>query len=317
VIVFWIMRTLTVSSKLTGGSYTNQYALQFSAIAGSLVRWMGWLGRDFAYLLPLLVLALIWVIVRRRLPSPPFWAEATVWILAWIGLYLPWELMSGYYMMPVAVGLALLGGVLVEIGVQAWQEKQRWLRLTVGLMAVLSGLLFISGLFTFAANGRVQLAVDSANEQMAAYLAANADRNAEILLNIQYENDYRPELERRLALMGRSDLKVNTFAFQDVDPAESVYVITPLIENQPLLTVRMGVVEETQTDWNRKLEPYLAENAGQQTARFDQSFHLMMLNLPRLFCPLMPSRGFCTAEEPVLDLRPFSYGWEIYQLEKP
>ena len=116
---------------------------------------------------------------------------------------------------------------------------------------------------------------------------------------------------------GRADINLEMFD-NPITPGNNDYIVTPFVANLPLLTVRMGVLEPSQDTWNRDLGSYLYEHPGwKQVFETDHYFHLTIIDLPRLLCPLMRGRTYCVANSPVIDNRDFSYGWRIYFQEIP
>src|SRR3990170_2997042 len=101
----------------------------------------------------------------------------------------------------------------------------------------------------------------------------------------------------------------------EVAGARPSYVLEAIVENQPLLTVRMGAVEPSVREWNRQLEGFLAES-GVLVGRIERELQLYNVNFIRLLCPLMSARGLCEADEPLLDRRTFLYGWELYTVRR-
>ena len=86
-------------------------------------------------------------------------------------------------------------------------------------------------------------------------------------------------------------------------------------QNQPLQTVRMGVVEGTQQTWNSILEGYKTGQNWQLVSDVQHRFRLSVVDFARLFCPFISTRSFCATDAPLVDTRVFSYGWKIYSLK--
>jgi hypothetical protein len=239
---------------------------------------------------------------------------------AWICIYLPWNFMAEYYMLPFALGLSVFVSACILAIVQAWGERG-WKRPACAAAATLSLVLLAGSLLNNLTNARVQMTVDSADARMLAYLVAHTDPGSTIVLNIQYPNEYNYEMQTQLQqVYGRPDLKLVAF-HPDMDlsgETGSIYLVSPFLENQPLLTVRMGVIESTQIQWDANLKGFLSTRPGSQVL-FDPagSFRLSDVNYPRLFCALLPKRAFCSQPVPFLDTRSFTYGWKVYQFRKP
>jgi hypothetical protein len=239
---------------------------------------------------------------------------------AWICIYLPWTFMAEYYMLPFALGLAVFTSTCAVEIIPALSERG-WRRgLTIGIMG-LSALLLIGSMLNTLTNARVQLAIDSANTAMMNYLVKNTLPNSTVIVNIQDPNEYFDEIQYQLRLAdNRLDLQILPF-YPDINlnaMGGALYIISPFVENQPLLTVRMGVIEATQKMWDISLHDFQLSPSGSQVVfETTESFQLSDVNYPRLFCSLIKTRSFCALPVPVLDLRVFSYGWQVTKVVKP
>jgi hypothetical protein len=315
--VFFLLRKTAISGQISGGTYSGQYSFQLGQIGDSALRWAGWLARDFLWVVPLGLLAILLLILRRTLPDNTLLIDAFVWMGAWVCIYLPWNFMAEYYMLPFALGLAVFVSACIVAIVPAWR-KLGWRRWTCGAVAAVSLVLLVGTLLNSVTNARVQLAVDAANARMLAYLVHSTDPGSTIVVNIQDPNEYYYEMQTQLAQVdGRPDLKLlSLYPGMDLSgESGTVYIISPFLENQPQLTVRMGVIESTQNAWNAKLRGFLAGHPGSQVLfESSNSFWLSDVNYPRIFCSFIKTRAFCAASVPLLDIRPFTYGWTIYQL---
>jgi hypothetical protein len=91
------------------------------------------------------------------------------------------------------------------------------------------------------------------------------------------------------------------------------YLMNAIVVNQPLLTVRSGAIEVSVREWNRMLEEYVAGSAV-LVKRVERETPLNGVNFVRLLCPVLSSRGFCEADEPIVDRRVYTYGWDLYRI---
>ena len=150
-------------------------------------------------------------------------------------------------MMPFAVGAAVFGGVLMD-NVISFAQNDKAVRRWIAIAAlVLSMLLLISSQFNDLSNGRVQLALHSANADLLSFLR-NVEPNSTVLLNIQTPNEYYYKLKDYLnTYWNRPDITILPFDFQDTSSSGAHYLIAPYVVNQPLLAVRQGVVEKLKT----------------------------------------------------------------------
>jgi len=167
-------------------------------------------------------------------------------------------------------------------------------------------------------NARQQLAVDQANAEMMDYVAAGLPPAGTLIVNIQQRNEYVDEIESQLrGLPGLMEVSVEVFdpqrGLSSDAPVETLIAI-PTVTNQPLLAVRMGVVQGTQREWNETLQGAITGRA-EPTFEVERSFRLWIVDLPRLLCPLLRDRGYCREARPLFDDRVFSYGWDVYRLD--
>jgi hypothetical protein len=319
VLAFYISRAWVISLQINTGTYTQRYAFDLGQISQSLLRWGGWLVRDFIWVIPLLIVALFLIVSRRKFYSVLL-LESFLWMGAWMGIYMPWNFMAEYYMLPFAMGLAVFTPALVIEIIPALSERGWKRRLSLAALG-LSLLLLIGSSFNTLTNARVQLTVDDANSRMMTYLVRNAAPDSTVVVNFQDFTEYVSEMQTQLgSVYGRPDLKVIMFDPAEPHPESSgnIYLVTPQVTNQPLLTVRMGVIEATQKIWNENLQTFLQTHPDRHIVyQTTGGFRLTDVNYPRLLCPFIKTRAFCSTPVPLVDTRPFIYGWIIYKLERP
>lgn len=308
---FFFARAASLSVSLTGGTYTNAYAITVSTIQASLIRWAGWLMRDFLYLLPVALFLAYRLITQKPFAHTPLALDALVWMAGWMIVFLPWAYTVEYYMLPFAAGAAWLAAIGVEAMLETlsstWNGK-RW----AGISLCVALLLLLSTLPNNLTNARIQLAVDEANAHTLRTLAETLPKGARLWINIQDPNEYYEQLHTYLVdLYGRTDLQIAPFQSSRVGEVP-FYVALPFIENQPRLSVRLGVYEPTQRLWNQSLVSVLQAPTTQSVVHQERAFHLLNLNVPRLLCFALPSLNYCTYPEPLLDMRRFAYGWDVY-----
>ena len=254
---------------LTGGTYSGNFEWNLARYGDSAIRWSGWLVRDFAWLAPLFLVPFL-DFINRRLQHRRLLVGAAIWTAAWILIYLPWEFTVEYYMLPVAIGVSIIGGNALETTVTRIREKRRpafaWLSLG------LASILWLTTLPNNYSNARQQLAVDASNARMLEYLAAQEADVLDVIVNIQQENEYVYEI--RTFLQDVRDL--NETSVEIFNPGEGLsatplLVASPFVYQQPLLAVRMGVVENTQIEWNRSLAAALGSQA-EAVFEWEESF---------------------------------------------
>jgi len=318
--LFFLFRKFAISAQISGGTYSGQYSIRLDQLGVSALRWAGWLVRDFVWVVPLVVLAMIVFISQRRLKGRYLLIDAFVWMGAWICVYLPWTFMAEYYILPFALGLAVFVSVCVVETVNTLQERG-WMKWTSVALFSSSLMLLVGVLLNNLTNARVQLAVDQVDADMIAYLVQNTEPGSVVLVNIQDPNEYFVEMQTQLGeVYGRSDLKVEVFSpgMTLAEDVPNMYIVSPFVVNQPLLTVRMGIIQETQQMWTTSLQEFLQANPGWLIAfESANNFRLTDINYPRIFCPFVKTRAFCATPAPLVDTREFEYGWTVYKSIRP
>jgi hypothetical protein len=200
--------------------------------------------------------------------------------------------------------------MLLHFAWRTYQKSSITRRIIVGATFGITALLWLASLANYWTDARIQMAVDTANQQMLDEMQ-DLPTGASVLVNIQYPNEYTVELDLLLRqVRGRADIVLETFNPSKQQIAD--YYLTPFVHNRPLLTVRMGVSEPDLNNWISSLQNKIGET-NQPVMQVEQKFPLMMFDLPRLFCPLIPSLNFCSSANPVVDTRTFAYGWKLYQ----
>ncbi len=308
---FWVAVRFIVFQSLfpPSGGYGSGYDFAVSRFIDSAIRYTGWLLYFFPYLLPAGLLYLVASIGASGQDGRV--ADAAMWMAGWVAVYLPWKFAVGYYLLPFAVGAV----GFAALGIDHWgaiREKLdpplRWLGQALCLSVVILWLLTLPTSYSLA---RVQLAVDKSNAGFLERLS-QLPVEATVLVNIQVPNEYTDKMPSYLAeVYGRQDLRIEV-AGDEIGEGDT-YLARPLVENQPRLTVRLGVVEETQDLWNAEIEPVLDGRAALLFSNVTGA-RLLSVNFPRTLCWLIPRRAYCRIHEPLLDTRFFRYGWELYRL---
>jgi hypothetical protein len=313
--IYLLARYIFFSSKIIGGGQSSSFSFEGSQILSGLVRWGGWLLRDFTWLAPMSLVVLAWCLIKKRGPKSRLWIFAGVWMFAWLGLYIPWYFGAEYYLLPFAAGVAVFSGVLlVEILELLREPGLAWKAagyITLGLTC----LLMLLTLANSATDASVQLAQDAANSRVMEFVAENAPQGSTVLVNIQVANEYIEQMEFLLNYMyGRTDLQFDDYQAQDLSVLAvqypAVYVLVAEMQNQPKLTVRMGFIEDSLNIWNSKLLPKLDSWKKAFQVRRDPS--LLIVDFPRLLCPVISRESYCSADGRLVDYENFHYGWTVY-----
>ena len=131
-------------------------------------------------------------------------------------------------------------------------------------------------------------------------------------------NEYVENISRFLKnIDGRQDINyqnIDSTTLETLGEYQNGILLMPYISNQPRLTVRAGVEEEFTMGWNAHIIDQTGDNLT-LLKDFEVGFRLFNLNFLNLTCPILGEIGFCEGPDPIIDTRPFTYGWEVYQIQ--
>jgi len=302
---FFALRWQYAALALGEGTYTRAYSGRLETVGPALFRLAAWLLRDFAWLAPVVAAAVVLAVrgVHRR----PI-VYTGVWMLGWLAVYLPWPATFAYYLLPFALGAAVLAGTVV---VEAWTAGGGGARGAVVATAVL----WLVGVVNVTTDARVQLAVDRANAGVVDFLGT-LPRDSRVLLNMTPVNEYHFELPMHLAeLERRPDIRF--VARLEPRAGEAAFVLTPVMSNQPGPTVRIAL-HEAGARRDAATLPAVLGDGGELVYEREQRIRLLELGLQRLLCPLgVPpvfDPTYCPRDRGLLFQRTFTYGWQVHRV---
>jgi hypothetical protein len=317
--VFLLLRSRYAALTLAEGTYTRAYMLDFQTLGPAVFRIIAWMLRDFAFLLPLLTGALVFVY-----RAPPLWRRwilyAAVWMVGWLLVYAPWPATFEYYLLPFAFGAAIFAGAMIGA---LWTLRNRpyppATRRMAWLALAASGLLWVPALMNAITDGRVQLAVDQANADLVDF-CASLPPHSHVVLNTAYANEYLYELPLHLTeIKNRPDLVVQhiTAPASGRPVSTDVFVATPTIANQPGPTVRIAVHETGMQHETLRLRELLT-GQGELVYTTERRVRVVELGMQRVLCraaarPFVDA-SYCPPDRGVVYVRTFSYGWRVHRL---
>ena len=313
--IFLLARSIFFSSKIIGVGVASSFSFDVRQILSGVVRWGGWLMRDFIWLLPLTLVVFVWCLVKKRSPRSGLWLYAGVWMVAWLGLYIPWFFGAEYYLLPFTAGAAILVGVLLVEIIEIIRDPRRIWKVVGYITFGLTCLLFLATQANSVTDASVQLAQDAANTSVMEYVAENAPPGSNVLVNIQLANEYIEQMEFLLNYeYGRTDLQFDKYQSQDLsllaEQYPAVFVLVADLENQPKMTVRMGFVEDTLDIWNSILLPKL--ESWKEAFQVTREPAILTVDFPRLLCPLINRENYCAPDGGMVNLRNLRYKWTVY-----
>jgi hypothetical protein len=315
-LVFYLGRTIFLTtSKILGVGQSSGFTFDPSSILNGLIRWGGWLLRDFIWLLPMVLIVVVWCLIKRRWPRSGLWWLAVVWMAFWLGMYIPWHFAVEYYLLPFAAGTAVLaGGLLVEILDMLKQPGRIWKGLGIATLALTALLLLVSQANSYT-DASIQLAQDAANASVLEYVAKNAPANSQVVVNIQLANEYIEQMQLMLAnYYHRPDLHLVNYQGEDFSllksQSQATYFLLADLVNQPKMTVRMGLDEPSLQLWNVSVLPALS--SWHEVFQVSENPHILTVDFPRLLCSIINRGNYCSAGTGLVNPKQFHYQWSVY-----
>jgi hypothetical protein len=319
---FFALRWRYAALTLAEGTYTRAYTFDVETLGPALFRIAAWVIRDFVFLIPLCIAA-----VAGFRSARPEWRRgclyACAWMGGWLGVWAPWPATFEYYLLPFAFGAAVFAGLVIG-GLWAGRTERapRARRRLAWSALAATALLWVPGIVNAATDGRVQLAVDRANADLVDFLAG-LPLHSRVVLNTVYANEYLYELPIHLAeIKRRPDLVVQHVGLFPAGsrPPASVFVVTPMMANQPGPTVRIAVYEAGVRRDSMRLHEMLS-GGGDLVYTTERHVRLLEVSLHRHLCRLagrpFVDVTFCAGERGVVDGRRFTYGWRVHRLSRP
>ncbi len=300
---------------ISGAGPRANFTFTSGVIVGNWNVWQDWIVRDWLYLLALGALVACLVIWQRRLSHALLILGCAIWMGMWFALYLPYRFTPEYYLLPFSLGAAVLAGVLTVVVADATREPGWAMRALARGFAALAAVLVVLTIPNNVSSAGIQLSVDRANADMLSYVAREAPYGGLVLVNIPSDIEYRSQLPPMLELVyDRPDLTVVPYEASSDSPAVAgapLMVLSPLIENVPVRTVRLGIPESESREWDASLQ---GELNGQvrllREIRCETS--LFMVDAPKLICLAVPEIRYCQQPHTPFDTRRFAEGWRIY-----
>lgn len=294
------------------------FGLTWAVMAGRVNIWIDWIVRDWFYLAVMLAVAAVGALVTRRVVGAPLMAGAVVWMGVWFGLYLPYRFTPEYYLLPFSLGASSLAGLLVLQVTESSSAGNR-----AGSSLIRAGVAVAAGLWLLTlpnnrSNAAIQLAVDEANSDMLRLVAQAAPEGARVLVNIRTDSEYIWHIGPLLHMLhGRTDLEVQPFPSDyagSPNGGRPTVVVSPLMENIPYPSVRLGVPEAESRQW----EAALQQAFGARLSALGESrsyARLLIVDAPRLICLVLRDIEYCQRRNTPFDTRRFAAGWKVYALD--
>lgn len=319
VLIFFVIRWLAGAPPILGGTYTKNYTTTLSSFIPKILRWMTQLAFNFHYLLPIILLLIIAFFLTKRSHKAEFLQviNSGIWLLLWVLVLIPWQYAELYYLLPFACGSAILVRQATALDPSIFRNKQAGKNLQ-SIFFTIAGILFILTIPNYLTHAKTQLLFDKINRQVLDYVANEIPPDSQLFMNIQSSNEYSEKFQLYLIdHYNREDIIYSNLGEEQlavIDQQSGAFIIMPFIENQPRLTVRAGIEESYQTQWNQQTLSRL-ENQHVELQVFEDSIQIFNINLPVLACPIIGENGFCEQPDPFIDTRELTYGWKVLSVK--
>jgi len=326
---FLIMRSIMVGVSLIGSGYSDQYEFSLSRLLSSGSRWAGWLIHDFAYTLPLILILIIWVLKREKITHGRILVMSAIWMGGWLSIYLFWVFVADYYLLPFAAGMAIFSAVILINIIERWRAGYRRGVLLPAVLIVFA-ILFLITLPNNVTLAQQQLNVDAANSKLLDFLAQELEPSQQLIVNIPAESEYIEQIGIQLYELHGLDVEVIAYESglpQGINENDNSLIISPTIENQVLLSARLGIYELVQVELNKILTMNLG-NEWKPVHIIEEGYRIFTIDLPRIVCPVVEkinysdvsttskaisSMGRYCSAAPLVDRQSFTYGWVVFQ----
>jgi hypothetical protein len=320
IIAYFLLRRVWGATALLGGTYTKRYLVDFTSLLQKLLRWATQFAFHFHYLLPIILMIIFLFFSKNTLNKKEkrLVFQWGIWCLVWYGFLIPWQFAEVYFLLSFGFGVSIIIGIIIPPILRSIMSEQKYKRFSVAILLFITIILFILTIPNYITHAKTQLTFDKVNQEMLNFISEYPSADSTIFVNIETSNEYSEILEVFLKEINQfEDVtydNIDPELMEEINNRKGAIILMPFIKNQPNLTVRAGVEEFYQQQWNERFLEKTGSNRESVT-RFEQSFQLSNVNLPVLLCPILGQRGFCQHPDPVIDTRVFVYGWEIFEIK--
>jgi hypothetical protein len=126
--VFMLARANYLPFGIIERGYASNFMFSMDLLTNHTRLWMDLLLRDYLYIFPLAAAPLLQLIRRRALENLDLLGYAAVWMLVWVGVYIPWQYTLAYYLLPFTLGAVLAAAALLRENLAVLREAQGMLK---------------------------------------------------------------------------------------------------------------------------------------------------------------------------------------------
>ena len=327
-VLYWIVRSLLGIGNLS--SYSGGYQLfNLEKLLFNFKDLLGWLLRDYPYLLPI-SLAVLLLKPLRQTKTTFFALRWFSWMGAWSLILLPWNYLS-YYLLPFSFGSGLfvgtiLGQMLTPLLSEGGShpemdiEKNRPIAGTVPknwlfLLCAISFLLLIPPTANATAYATEQLVFDRANWQLLEQVV-KLPKDSQLLVNLPSQEEYFYEIKILVGeVLHRPDISIE--AYQPpmaLNHQPNIYLANPVFMNQILPRVR-GLNGPDVIEWGRCVEDNKDSSRKIFSTRLQR--RVLDIGLHRLLVFLHSSDMIGYSDRGIVVKTSIIYGWDLWKLSQP
>jgi hypothetical protein len=317
VAAFLALENYFLGGMLTGKGYGNNFSFTPGLMFFMLFAWSGWMLRDFYNgIFCFLILLSLFPRMRNTVNSRLILA-AVIWMCGWFAIFLAWDRVCDYYLLPFAVGFSIFCGIILgdTLGIVS-RTSPRKIYFSLALLIMFT-IAFLINLFNNYTNAKVQLIMDRQETALKNFLTTSVQDQERILINLEENSTF---FSSGLALIqltgGRPNINIQPFRFEtaipELSPKLSYYLVAAETQNKPLFSVRGSGGNQK---INRALEGILGISP-EPIFIANESFRMISFNPINLLCPFIKGGYFeylyCSYHLPVMDLRVYSYSWQVF-----
>jgi hypothetical protein len=319
---YLVLRTAAHTYSISEGNDSLHYSTGLNQIYPSVVDALAWIIRDFAYAIPLILAASLFV--RRRhgqAGARLVLGYGAVFSLGWILIMLPWHSSLEYYLLPLTLGVAMMVGASLEIVRRGVGSRASASRVGLGAALLSSLVLWPVPLTNGFTNARVQLAVDAVNVGLLEELARALPSGGNVLIDLPEGNEYVFEIGVQLqVLYERSHLQVAELSKSRPIADSEALIVIPQVTNRQVVMPRIAAFGDSANPVFAAFRRSLSVEPTRAFARVRQ-VGLLFVAPEEAMCNLLRGMGatvgvLCQDPKLFIDQRTFTYGWELYRLAR-
>lgn len=286
---------------------------------------LGWLLRDYAYLLPIFLASLFLKPLRhpRLVFSTVRWA---IWMIAWLAILLPWGYLA-YYLLPFLFGAAILSGIVLgqmasllrsdgtsastveskKLQFATLPSNRNWIRFLFATAVILA----IPSAINATAYATEQLTIDKANWQFVEQVS-KLPPNSRLIINIPEEMEYFYEIQLFIGrILDRPDIQIKSYHVPvEQKPGQSIYIASPYFINQVLPSVR-SIDSKSVEKFRQDLAPAVQDLDIIYSSRIEGP--ILDIGLHRLLFFLDTGDMMGYSARDIVESTTLVYGWDLWE----